>query len=353
MEPKTRLKHLLGKIQDGNDLKIDKKALEVAIAANGSEKSSLSIKILSVVGGILASLAFMASLTFFGIYDSEISMLVLGVIFITSSLALNRLYDNLITDTFSISIYLIGIALVIAAFLSWDIDENVVTISVLIVAICSLFIVRNFMLLFISIMAIAVCLMILIISNDHYALIHLFIAFYAFSLLMCFRTEALFFTSGNKTSSVYGPLRIGLIFSFLIGLIALGKRGLIPVEENWIWLSSLSILIANVYLVYDILKLMAVVRTNSKVLIYLLTLLVLLPTLFAPSICGAILIILLSFKVNYKTGLGIGIIALIYFVSQYYYDLTFTLLTKSIILMSSGLVLLCCYFLLLKTSKNE
>ena len=58
--------------------------------------------------------------------------------------------------------------------------------------------------------------------------------------------------------------------------------------------------------------------------------------------------------VNYKTGLVIGIISFIYFISQYYYDLNFTLLTKSIILFSSGIVFILFYlFTNKKLNTNE
>ena len=84
-------------------------------------------------------------------------------------------------------------------------------------------------------------------------------------------------------------------------------------------------------------------------MIYILSALILVSTIFSPSISGGIVIVLLSFLVNYKTGLAIGIISIIYFVSQYYYDLNFTLLTKSIILFVSGIMFLLFY---LFTAKN-
>jgi len=103
------------------------------------------------------------------------------------------------------------------------------------------------------------------------------------------------------------------------------------------------------YLVYSIIKINEIKTVKSKVLIYALSVLILIPTIFSPSISGAIVIVLLSFLVNYKTGLAIGIISIIYFVSQYYYDLNFTLLTKSIILFVSGIIFLVFY---LFTTKN-
>ncbi|MEX0362988.1 MAG: DUF4401 domain-containing protein, partial [Allomuricauda sp.] len=110
--------------------------------------------------------------------------------------------------------------------------------------------------------------------------------------------------------------------------------------------------LAVLYLVKDLIKVVGVVSGNTKTLIYVLSVAVLLPAVMAPAISGAVLIILLSYKINYKTGLAIGIIALIYFVSQYYYDLNLTLLTKSIILFSSGMVFLLFYLFTLKMTKK-
>jgi len=73
-----------------------------------------------------------------------------------------------------------------------------------------------------------------------------------------------------------------------------------------------------------------------------------LPTAFSPVILGILLIILLSFLVNYKLGLSVGILTFIYFICQYYYDLNYTLLTKSILLFSSGILFLIFYIFIHK-----
>jgi uncharacterized membrane protein len=102
---------------------------------------------------------------------------------------------------------------------------------------------------------------------------------------------------------------------------------------------------------FDVLN---ITKTQHKTVIYIFTVLSLLPTALAPAILGAILIMLLSFSVNYKTGLVVGVIAFIYFVSQYYYDLNFTLLTKSILLFSSGVFFVALYlFTHKKLTTNE
>lgn len=157
----------------------------------------------------------------------------------------------------------------------------------------------------------------------------------------------------NKLSQLYPPIRIGLIFTLLFGLIAIGKRHLIPIDQHHIWLSSIVMILVTLYLIHTIIKINKVENTQSKVMIYSLSFAILLSTLFSPSISGAIILILLSFLVNYKTGLAIGIISIIYFTSQYYYDLNFTLLTKSILLFSSGMLFLLLYFITTKKMNSH
>jgi hypothetical protein len=53
------------------------------------------------------------------------------------------------------------------------------------------------------------------------------------------------------------------------------------------------------YLVYTILKINEVNTVKSNVIIYTLSILILIPTIFSPSISGTIVILLLSFLVTY------------------------------------------------------
>ena len=234
-------------------------------------------------------------------------------------------------------------ALLVFGLKEMNVDENITAVLIIMIALCSLFITQNYMLSFISVLAINASLLTLIISNDLYNLIHLYIAFNTIMLTYCFLNEAKIITSNNKLSKLYNPIRIGLIFSLLFGLIVIGIKDLIPISQNYIWMSSVIIVFIIMFLVKTITEITKIETLKNKLLIYSLSVLILIPTVFSPSISGAILIILLSFLVNYKTGLVIGIVSLIYFISQYYYDLNFTLLTKSIILFSSGIVFVLFY----------
>ncbi|QXP59443.1 DUF4401 domain-containing protein [Olleya sp. HaHaR_3_96] len=327
----------------GPEFEYNEKAILEDYNIQGENKSSLTIKILTVIGGFLATLAFLAFLLIAGLYNSEEGLLVFGALFIIIAIWLNTAYDTLIIDTFSISAYIIGFVLLAFGLSEMQVDINIVTVVISLIAIISLFITQNYILSFISILTISCSFLTLILFNNLYDLIHLYIVITTLLLTYIFSNEALLISSNVKISKLYNPSRIGLIIALLFGLIAVGKKHIIPLLTSQIWLPSIVMFGVIIYLVYRILKIINIKTLKSSLLIYTLSCLILIPLVFSPSILGALIIILLSFLVNYKTGLAIGIISFIYFISQYYYDLNYTLLIKSIILFSSGIIFLIFY----------
>lgn len=330
---------------------------EVAIVAayqKNNDNQSLVIKILSVFGGILASLAFIGFLFISGLYESTFGLLFFGTLCIAGAIWVNKEYDKVIIDTVSVSSFIIGFILLGTSFVQLKINENIIIIIFIIIALGSLSIVQNYILSFVSVLIINGSFLTLIISNNSFDLIHVYASALTLFVTYFFLKEAKIITASKVLSKLYNPIRIGLIFSFLSGLIILGKKGILPVSADYIWLSSVIIILVIVYLLSNLFEVLNITKTPHKAGIYAVSVLLLLPTALSPAISGAILIMLLSFWVNYKTGLFIGIIAFIYFVSQYYYDLSFTLLTKSILLFSSGILFIVLYlFTNKKLTSNE
>ena len=354
MDKLNRIKTLLESIglQESIEFTYDEVAILNEYAIQESNKSSMTIKVLSVFGGFLATLSFIGFLAIAGLYKSEVGLLIFGIGFVILAILLNKKFDKLIIDTFSISLYMAGLILMTFAFSELDINFNIAAIIIGLTALISLIITQNFILSFISVLTISGSFIAMIIYNNTYNLIHLYIAVYILAITYIFLYEAKFMTSNKKLSRLYSPVRIGLIFSLLFGLAAIGKKDLIDITENYIWLTSVVTISVIFYLVYTIIKIHEIDALKNKVLIYALSGFLLIPTLYAPSISGAMVIILLSFLVNYKTGLTIGILSIICFMSQYYYDLNITLLTKSIILMVSGMVFMAFYIFTIKNKKS-
>ena len=172
-------------------------------------------------------------------------------------------------------------------------------------------------------------------------------------MLWSYLNEAKIITLSKEFCKLYNPVRTGLIFGLIIGLFVVGKRDLVKISSDYVWLSSIVTIPILIYLIYRIIQVIEIRNQKLEILIYSLSALVLLPTAFAPAISGALLILLVSFFVNYKTGIAMGIIATIYFISQYYYDLNLTLLVKSLILFTTGILFLLFYFLTNQSKTNE
>ncbi|MEZ4809808.1 MAG: DUF4401 domain-containing protein [Allomuricauda sp.] len=346
------LRHI--RAMEGEHFAFDEDAMFIEYQKREGERSNLVIKVLSVFGGILASLAFLGSLLLFELYDSPAGMLIVGGICIVAAIWLNKKIENLIIDTFSVSIYVLGIVLLIIGMFSLELHEDLINLCVIAIALGCLFVTQNYILSFISTLIVGGGILLLIISKDLYGAIQAYIVLYALILVYFFMAEAKLMTSSIQISKLYDPLRIGLVFSFLLGLVSLGKNDLVPISYDSLWMSSLMIILIILYLIRDKVAALGINSKKSVVWIYVLSVLTLLPTIFAPAISGSLLLVMLCFMVNYKTGLAIGIIALVYFVIQYYYDLNFTLLTKSIMLFVSGVLFLLFYvFLTKKIGANE
>lgn len=345
MEKLINKKEILDEVRlsEGENFQYNEEAILKDFKIQEDNKSSLAIKILSIFGGFLATIAFIGFLLIAGLYNSEIGLVLFGFIFIASAILLNKIYDKLIIDTFSVSSYVIGNILLVFGLTEMNFDENIISGLISLIAIFSLFITQNYILSFIAILTVNSCFLYLLTFHHAYDFIHLYIGLSVLILAYLFLNEAKLISSNVKISKLYAPFRIGFIISLLIGLVAFSKENLFLISPNNIWLSSITLIIVNIYMVYTILKIIVVKNLTNKLLIYILTSLVLISLVLAPTILGAIAIMLLCFLVQYKTGLAIGIISFIYFISQYYYDLNFTLLTKSIILFSSGIVFLFLY----------
>jgi len=213
----------------------------------------------------------------------------------------------------------------------------------IIIAFCALVFVQTHIPSFVCVLIISGSILTLILTNHQHYLLSVYVAIMALAMTYFFLNEATIITSGKVLPKLYNPIRTGLVFSFLAGLVLAGTGGFVPVYFYYSWLSAIIIIAAVVYVVTTLFKVLNIFNLQHKILIGVFTVLVLLPTVSSPAISGAILIILLSFFIKDKTGLVLGIMAFIYFISRFYYDLNITLLTKSILLFSSGILFIIIY----------
>ena len=101
-------------------------------------------------------------------------------------------------------------------------------------------------------------------------------------------------------------------------------------------------------------QVMKVDHPVNQVGIYILCIVICLPTVFAPYLSGSLLLILICFHYGYKAECAASLLLFIYAVPKYYYDLNLSLLTKSITLFFIGIACITAwYFFTQKRTRHE
>jgi hypothetical protein len=355
MQNETDIKAALNSIiqAEGDRFEYDEAEINKESQKLRGENATLGIKILSILGGTLSALAFVGFLMIAGLYNSEGGMIVTGFLFMGAALWLNTQFEKLILDTLSVTAYLIGLCLIGIGLSHSNMDDNTLSILLIVISIGALAITQNYILSFISVMVISGSVLFMIIDNHYFGAIHIYNACVLLALTYNILNEAAWIKASKIISRLYNPVRIGLIFALVSGLILVSKRGLFDYSFTQLWITSVFTIPVTMYVIYAILKQNGVKALRSKIFIYVLSTLCLLPTVYCPAISGSLLIILLAYMANYKLGLSIGILSFIYFVSQYYYDLGLTLLEKSIVLFASGVLFLAFFLISYKKLRSN
>ncbi len=352
----NRSNQIIDKIQRLSSQKIvfDKEAIlqEYQHHETSSERT-LAIKLLSIIGGLFATSSFMGFLAITGIYNSEISLVFTGLLLMLASIILNKNSTLIITDTLSITSYLVGIGLFI--FGLQGLNESIISILIMLITLVTLFLVQDFILAFVSTLIFISSFFILIMlqSYNNFNSIYFFNTLIVLAMSFMYLFESKIITKNKTFSKLYDPVRIGLVVSFLVGLGALRMRYLFDFNISYTWLYSIVLFGIVIYIVSKIMKTLEIDEKRTQYFAYGISLLLLFLTAYSPSILGSFLLLLLSFYVNDKTGFYLAILMLVFSVFQYYYDLNYTLLTKSILLFGSGILFLSLYFIISKNNDYE
>ncbi|MCY4781294.1 DUF4401 domain-containing protein [Sphingobacterium sp. UT-1RO-CII-1] len=311
-------------------------------------KRSFTINILSLLGGFLASLAFVLFLFVSGFYKSESSLIIFGLFFISASILIPRYSKRIFYDTTSTCFYLIGFGCLVFSTTSLNIEENIVLSGSIIIALTTILIAHSYLLTFLSTLIIISCSIILIHLNIPNLNIYIILALQGVLLTYIYLQEASILHQYKKAAKIYYPLRSALTVSFLTLPLVYDMLDLAFGYKYYTWASSSVLLLTIAYLLYHTFLKNIMLNKHKAILSTIGSLIFLAPTILYPPISAGILVILLSFRVKYKTGFVVAIIAFIYFISRYYYDLNYTLLTKSVFLLASGLIILLIYLFIKK-----
>lgn len=120
------------------------------------------------------------------------------------------------------------------------------------------------------------------------------------------------------------------------------------------WLGELLTGVALLVVVWQLLgRIHPPVLPRNRVAVLLATVIIAALSLKAPGIAAGLMVVLLGFAGGNRALLGVGIAALLFYISIYYYQMETTLLVKSGVLALTGLVLLTVRWWLLRSVGNS
>lgn len=337
----------LFRAREGENFQLNEPAVLAEYERANANRSGIAIKVLTVIGGFLATCAFIGFLFVGGLFESGLGMTVAGFFFIAGALILKKVKDLLILDTFAVSFYVIGCVLLL--FGAGDLRMNEITMSLLFmgIAIFSLWFVQAYMMAFTATILFHAASVALLETYRLDSFVHIYISILIWLFTLMILQEAKIIRTSTILSRLYNPVRMATLFALLTILYLSGSGWFFRIV-SFRWFTTFSAAAAVLLLLPRILQKLDVKNTTQQVLAFAAAILVLAPTIWAPNIATALLIILASFLVNYKTGIVAGILALIWFVSEYYYFLHYTLLVKSLLMMATGACFLLLYIITYK-----
>jgi hypothetical protein len=346
MSNRTKYQDWLNRIlfSAGDAFQLNAEGWERAIKRMEARESSWIVKIVSVIGGMMATQFFLGFLLIGGITESPIALSIIGLMLIIGSLFALRKVDLLIADTIAICSYLTGFVLVALAQNLWKVSINQAAVIQLVIALVTLIFIRHTILAFFAFSIVMGCGLFLFFNNSLLTWVQIWPAALSIALVILYEKEAGIVCFLGKMASWYRPLLLVVALVFIGMLQLLGKRHLVDgISEDFSYVSIL-LLLLFVRLVFQTVPLLDVPDRNQRIIITAVVTSILLPTLISPAIVGILLLLLLSFRSGDRWIWILSLVSLIVFMSEYYYDLYYTLLTKSYILMGTGAGFLLLYF---------
>ena len=329
----------------------ENRADEIAQTISTQDREKPSPWYLQAIIGIAAWLAassLMGFLTIINVLDSATSMMVSGSIFCIIAVGSRAIIrQSLFVDQLALALSLVGQVLLIGG-IGWATDSpRIAAVALIGLELLLIVLYANALHRFLSTMIIPAALLFLLFDLEMQEMVHILIAALALGAVIIWRNESYF--AVQRTENLYRPLGYGLVISLLyvliLSVVATFDRELIKVHY-W-WISSISLLLILLALVYTILTRLDT-APNIIRLIVIGTIIVFLTTLQAPGIVAAVLILVLGFQRGNGLLMGLATAFLALFLIIFYYNLELTLLTKSLMLMTTGLALFGLRFVLMR-----
>jgi hypothetical protein len=321
----------------GDTFVVDEQALELS----GLGIKSTSITIFQTAGGYIASLAFLGLMFTLNIYKHPALVLSIGVPFILISILQNRFSKIHIPDTIGVFIFMVGCFMTIYGASLYDLQPNMLIGLVTLISMATLGLSENKIVVFSSVLLFFGSLIAFILKNHWENGIHIISNLTMAMAFLLYQKEGEMLAARSRLSQLIASMAYASAIASLITFQIIAWPSVLSVQPHFVWISSLAPLSVCLYLIYR--------NTDNNRLVSIIALAFLaVPAFFAPAIIGSLAILFLGFGYSNRDLMIIGVLSFIQTTVQFYYDLKFTLLEKSIMMMAVGVTLLVVYLVFKK-----
>ena len=315
--------------------------------------SGLAVQLLTIVGGLLSALLLIFFLCISGLAHSNEALTFIAVPAIAGAIVGNRMSRHLFLDTIITAFYVAGCLVLFYVMASSQWNVYLICLVLMSIAVLTLLLSKDsfFPLLAVLMFNVAAtwgCMY----EVEKLELIQIPLLLMGTVFLALNFYEAKIVTLHPAMKRLFRPLHTGFFLCFACGLV--GISGIGYTFDKTMGILSVLIWVGIALMLRQIMKVMKVEKPETEISVYIACFALLVPTLFAPSLSGALLLLLICFGYGYKVEMGTSLVVLIYTIVKYYYDLELTLLAKSGTLFFTGIVLLLVwYFFTKQTRKHE
>jgi len=309
--------------------------------------SNKTIKILTIIGAIISAVFFFLFLGIAGFLSSEIGQLIIGIVSFIAAIFLFNSNKGLFWETIGVMVSMVAHTSIFTSLLGMNLNISLIHLIFIGISIALIIFADNFIQKMSSIIIIIVGTTIWLYDLHLWGMIPSYSGLVAVALTYYTFKESVFISGSIFNNISFAPIRLGLSLSFVV-LIGLGAVNwmFFNVETYYIpYVGSIFILGSLGYILIQIFKKFNIQKGELYTIGMLL---LLLPLINNPGIIGSIFLLILGFYSGYKIDFSLGLIGLIYFISRFYYDLDYDLLTKSYIMMGTGLLFLIAYGVFLR-----
>ena len=284
------------------------------------------------------------------IVESEQATLILGVILVVGAVIGRCVSDNDFITQMTLAVSLAGEALIVfgVSRISHSFEMAVFSFIALEAVLVAFY--PDMVHRFLSAASIIMAFAALLFEWKAMQWVHVIVIGFAAVFIYLVTVEQKFLARGQarfitpvKWGVLFGQLSVLMLSTIYILPELMGKLEFFPYP----WISSAGLGLLFLYLVFQVIKTSDFsLAMASTVTIYVICILTVIAALMAPGLVMALIILLLGFAMADRVLMGVAIGFFAVFLAAFFYGVEITLLTKSMVLIATGAVLLAGRFFL-------